>query len=92
MKTLIESSVKVGIRGYSPAIKTLFNITTEAEKSGQKYVDLAKACGTPVSVTFEYTENGETTKRITIVDVPRDLDTLGVKAHIVNKISEALNS
>lgn len=92
MKTLIESSVNVRYVGKGPVIKTIFTIKDESEKSAQKYVDISKLSGRKTSAKFEYTENEETKKDVISLDVPKDLDELGVKTFIIEQINLKLNS
>jgi hypothetical protein len=92
MKTLIESSVDVKYVGKGPVIKTIFTIKDESERSAQKFVDISKLSGSKTSAKFEYTENEEKKKDIISLDVPKDLDELGVKTFIIEQINLKLNS
>lgn len=91
MKTLIENSINVKYVGKGPVIKTIFTITDESERSAQKFVNISKLSGTKTNAKFKYTEDEETKEDVIDLDIPKDLDELGVKNFIIEEINLKLN-
>ena len=88
MKNVIESSIFIKGLGKGPAVKTIFSIQDESEKSSPKYFDLQKLSGKKISLEYSYTEEGEDKFAKTILDVPVGLTEVLVKDFILAEISK----
>jgi hypothetical protein len=91
MKTLVESSIKIGGIGH-PDTKTIF---TSEDRNGVRFKSLTKISGRKLSVFFTYTEGEEetlveTTDRIQL-KIPVSDDEQVIRDFILSEIRKKIS-
>lgn len=92
MKNLIENSVSIKGLGKGPNAITVFNLTSESDKTKIKYVDISKVSGKTVNVEYSYTENQIKKSESITVDISNNMSEVEVRDLIINQINNALNN
>lgn len=88
MKTLIEKSIIIEGIGYEA--KTIFSISSEADKKRITYKTLDKISGRKINIAFKYSEEEtEGSSRIQL-SIPFNLNEDEVKAFILEEINKTL--